>query len=66
MKVYGVKLRKVAFLVGVVVEQGKITKAHPLIGNVEGKSIEYVKKLVAKNKGTIIKVRGNRRARTKG
>jgi len=43
--------------VGMVVEHGTVTKAHPSIGKVKGKSIEKAKQIIKGKKGKITKVR---------
>jgi hypothetical protein len=57
MKVYKVSFKDSITPVGVVAVHGKVTIAHPSLGRVEGKSIEEVKAIVKKKKGSISKVR---------
>lgn len=56
MKVYRVTFKN-GRPVGMIVEHGKVTVAHPTIGKVEGKNIKDVKKLIESKKGEIFRLR---------
>ena len=56
MTVYAVVFKSMS-PVAVVTENKRVVKAHPNVGVEEGMHIDEVKKLVAKKKGTITRVK---------
>lgn len=56
MRVYKITIPKAASPVGVVINHGKVTQAHPSVGIKEGSSIEKFKERVKKKRWNIVKV----------